>query len=481
MQDPAADVVPQSVDCVVTGCVVTMNENRDILADGGVAVSDGSIVAVGPRDDILRRFTASDRLGGPRTVVLPGMIDCHTHCTACFTRSLAAGELPMIPRIYNPAQRCHTPDETRNAIRLIVAQLLHSGVTTVCEGSLIPDQEEAMLEALDEVGIRCSFARGATDQDFYHAALYTQVKESSWVKPRAGEAERDMAKTESLLQRYPPRGRQLIRGAISPSALPGFSEEYFRLASDLARRLDASVQVHVDRDREEVELSMAVWGCRPIERLAEIGVVDERLVAIHAVLATKREIDILGAAGSTFAHSPIEAVCNLNAIPNVQAFRTSGVKVGLGCDNQANDMFETMRATWLIHGAMWGIPTYDAEYLPPADILAMATIEAARVLRLDDIAGSLEEGKAADLVVLDGTAPHLMSMQDVVSEIVRYATRAEVTDVMVHGRLLVSGGNLTTIDAAALLPEAEAAGCHVRETVLGRRYRPMASPSPWFR
>ena len=463
----------RTVDYIVTGCVVTMNSDGDILADGAIAIGGTTIEAIGPRSDILREFASTQQLGGSRAIVIPGMLDCHTHCTACFTRSLAAGELPMIPRLYNPGQRCHTPAEAKSAVRLIAAQLLRSGVTTVCEGSLIPPQEEAMLEALEEVGIRCCFARGTPDQDFHHAALYEQVRKKSWVRPRPSEAERDLARTDELLRRYPPRGRQLIRGAVTASALPGFSQAYFAQASALAKQHDASVHVHVDRDREEVELSMSIWGCRPIERLAEMGVVDERLVAIHAVLATKREIDIL-------AHSPIEAVCNLNAIPNLQLFRTAGIDVGLGCDNQANDMFENMRAVWLVQGAAWGVPNYDAESLTPVEILSMATCEGARSLRIDDIVGSLEAGKAADLVVLNSDAPHLMSMQDVVAEVVRYATRAEITEVMVNGRLLLDDQRLTTIDLSTLSREADAAGRHVRETLLPRRYRPMPTRAPWL-
>lgn len=474
------DGAKRSVDCIVTGCVVTMNGDDDILPDGAVAVAGDAIEAVGPRADILRQFASAQRLGGPRAIIIPGMLDCHTHCTACFMRSLAVGELPMIPRLYNPGQRCHTPAEAKSAVRLIAAQLLRSGVTTVCEGSLIPPQEEAMLEALEEVGIRCCFARGAPDQDFHHAALYEQIREKSWVKPRPSEAEKDLARTDELLRRFPPRGRQLIRGAITASALPGFSQEYFEQASALAREHDAGLHVHVDRDREEVELSMSVWGCRPIERLAEMGVVDERLVAVHAVLATKREIDILAQGRSSLAHSPIEAVCNLNAIPNLQLFRTAGIDVGLGCDNQANDMFENMRAAWLIQGAVWGVPSYDAEYLSPVEILSMATREGARLLRMDDIVGSLEPGKAADLVVLNGEVPHLMSMQDVVAELVRYATRAEITEVMVAGRLLLNDQKLTTIDLSAMCTEADDAGRRVREALLSRRYKPMPTRSPWL-
>lgn len=136
-------------------------------------------------------------------------------------------------------------------------------------------------------------------------------------------------------------------------------------------------------------------------------------------------------------------------------------------------MFVAMRAAWLIHGAKWGLSAYDPEFLTAADLLAMATCEAAAVLRLDDLAGSLEVGKAADLVVIDGTAPHLLAMQQLSSDLVRYATRGEILQRVVAGRVLYDRGNFATIDLERLAAEAGAGAAHVRDVVEGRRYRPL--------
>jgi 5-methylthioadenosine/S-adenosylhomocysteine deaminase len=169
----------------------------------------------------------------------------------------------------------------------------------------------------------------------------------------------------------------------------------------------------------------------------------------------------------------VECVFNLNVLPDLQRFRAAGVRVGLGCDNQANDMFVTMRAALLLHGAQWAIPRYEGDYLSADELLAMATIEAAQVLRWDGRIGSLEPGKAADLVVLDGRAPHLMATQDVVTELVRFASRAEIRHVMVNGRLVFDEGAFPTIDLDRLEAEAAAGAAHVRAAVSGRRYRPL--------
>lgn len=464
---------PVAADFLVIGRVVTMNPGREIVPDGAIAVVDGHIAAVGTRDELVRQFEAKRTLGDPKAIVLPGLIDAHTHCTQCWVRALSMADLPMIPRIYVPAQRSLTPEQAQASVRLISAQLLRSGVTTLCEGSLIPEHDEAVIAAVEETGIRCCLARGAGDQDFHHAALYEQAGSRSWVKAREGQAERDLARTEAMLARYPMWGDGLIRGAVTASSLTGFSETYIREAAALARRHGTTLQVHVGRDREEVEFALSIWGRRPIERLADLGVIDEHLVAVHAVLAVGREIALLGEAGAALAHSPVECVSNLNALPDIQRFRLQGVDVALGCDNQGNDMFVTMRALWMLHTAAWGIASYDPEYVLADEILDMATRESAKVLRWDDRIGSLESGKAADLVVLDGTAPHLMSVQDLTTEIVRFASRAEVRHTMVGGRLLYDDGVFPTIDLEQLDCESEAGAAHVRKNIAGRRYKPL--------
>jgi 5-methylthioadenosine/S-adenosylhomocysteine deaminase len=183
---------------------------------------------------------------------------------------------------------------------------------------------------------------------------------------------------------------------------------------------------------------------------------------------------LLASGGAALAHSPIECVANLNAIPNVPRFRAAGIRVALGCDNQANDMFATMRAAWLIHGAKWGLPAYEPEFLSSIEILEMATIEAAKVLRMDDVTGSLEKGKSADIVVLDGSGPHMMAMQHLPTELLRYGSRAKVRATIVAGRVLYQDGHFTSIDIDKLRLDSSLGATHVRAALDGRRYRALS-------
>src|SRR5690606_11875436 len=226
-------------------------------------------------------------------------------------------------------------------------------------------------------------------------------------------------------------------------------------------------------DREEVEFSLAVWGRRPIERLADLGVVDRHLVAVHCVLANESEIEILARGGAALAHSPIECVANMNGVPNLPRFRAAGIRVALGCDNQANDMFANMRGCWLVHGAKWGLPTYDPAFLDARDILAMATREAADVLASEDRVGTLDVGKAADMVILDGDRPHLFATHVLETELVRYGSRAEIMQTIVEGRVLYDRGEYATIDMERLRADAIRGAADMRTAVEGRRYMPL--------
>ena len=463
----------RSVDAIVLGRVVTLNRARDVLLDGAVAIAGGNIVAVGPREEVLRSSQARQTIGGPRAIVLPGMIDTHTHCTQCFVRALTANELPMIPRVYVPAQRSLSPAQAHATVRLIAAQLIRAGVTTLCDGTVIGAHEEATLAALEEVGIRACVARGAPDQDFMHAALYSQLSERSSVTPRPGEAEAELTRTAAFLARYPTRGAGLIRGAVNVSALPSFSETSSVSPLRWRERTTPPSRCTWRATARRWSSRSRCGGAGPSSGWPTWVSSIAHLVAVHAVLASGPEIDLLAKGRRRADPLPHGVRVQPECHPDVQRFRNAGIPVGLGCDNQGNDMLATMRATLLIQGAVWGIPRYEPDYLTADDVLEMSTIEAARVLRWDDRIGSLEAGKAADVTVLDGDAPHLVPTQDLVTEIVRFATRAEVTHVMVNGRLLLDQGRHTTIDLEKLRAEAEAGAAHVHAMVAGRRYRPL--------
>ncbi|MCI0633097.1 MAG: amidohydrolase family protein [Actinobacteria bacterium] len=471
MTDSEIGVVP--VEYLVEGTVITMDGEERVIREGAVAVDGGRIVAVGKAADLRSRYEAGRTLGGSRHFVIPGMIDCHNHLAQALVRDYALEDLPNIYRIYIPAEMALTRDDARVCAQFGISQLLRSGVTTVAETTFTESHEQAMEETILETGIRAAMARGQGDRVSWLASNYDQVEQKSWLRDDPGLLSEDLAKTEDFLRRWQdsPDGR--LRPWINNLGVPSCSEDRFLQTKELAARYGSGMMVHINRDREEIELSIALFGERPIEHLYGIGALSSTFVAIHAMLTTDREIEMLAETGAGVAHAPVVCTDIVSAATKVPTMRASGVTVGLGCDTVINDILKVMRIAFIMHTQESGIRLFDPFTFTTGDAFAMGTIEAARLLSWDHEIGSLEEGKAADVTVVDGNNVRLFPAYDPIGTLVRYATGTDVDSVLVAGRLVVDGGTVLTVDEPALLEEAARVGEKLGEALAHRRYRPM--------
>jgi 5-methylthioadenosine/S-adenosylhomocysteine deaminase len=460
-------------DLILRGRVMTFDTLGRVIGDGAIAIADGRILGVGSRAEIAARYTATRDLAPPDAIILPGFTDSHTHSTQSLVRSLVAGELPMIYRLYIPADMALTPDEAHIGAQLCAAQLALSGVTTVCDFATgtTPEHEEAIIAGVLAAGLRCVFLRGNGDQVAHHAALYSQITQRSHLRVTPGQAARDLDRTEILLKRAALDPEGFFAAGVCPSGLLGFSPDYFQAASALAERYDATLQVHAARDREEVEFSLACFGRRPIEQLYDMGVVNDRLVVVHAILAGEKEIEILGRGGAAIAHSAAECVNILNRVPSVARWQAAGITVGLGCDNAVNDMFSVLHTAWALQIGIHGLANYEPDVLTERDLLTMATMGGARLTRQQTWRGSIAPGKVADLVVLDGGAPHLFPLQDPYADLVRFAGRSNVRHVLVGGAFVVEEFRNCRVDVPALARAAAPIAAKLAAELGPRRYR----------
>jgi 5-methylthioadenosine/S-adenosylhomocysteine deaminase len=465
--------MPEHVDALLEGTVITMDVDRRIIRDGAVAVRDGRIAAVGEADELRERFAAGNSLGGAHRFVIPGLIDCHNHLAQALVRDYALEDLPNIYRIYIPAEMAMDVDDARVSAQVGIAQLLRAGVTTVAETTCTPEHEEPIAQTVMETGIRCAMARGTGDRVAELASNYAQIDQTSSYRDDPGALREDLARTEEFFADWTERGEGRLRPWINNLGVPSCSEERFLETRELAERYGTGMMVHVNRDREEIELALALFGERPLEHLHRIGVLSPDFLAIHAMLTTDREIQLLAESGASLAHAPIVCTDIVSAVTKVVTMRAAGVTVGLGCDTVINDIFKVMRHAFVMHTQSTGIPLYDPWSFTTQDAMTMATIDAARALRWDNEIGSLEVGKAADVVVVDGRNVRLTPAYDPVGTLVRYAVGTDVESVMVAGRLVVDGGRLLTIDEQALLPEAESLGARLGAVLGPRRYRPL--------
>jgi cytosine/adenosine deaminase-related metal-dependent hydrolase len=464
---------PQRIETLLAGTVVTMDPERRVIADGAVAVDCGRIVAVGKAADLRARFAAERTLGGPRRFVIPGLIDSHNHLAQALVRDYALEDFPNIYRIYIPAEMVLDPDDAAVAATFGIAQLLRSGVTTVAETTFTEEHEDAISKVILDTGIHSAMARGQGDRLSELASNYEQVEGKSWYRDDPGKLDEDLARTEEFFRRWANDERGLIRPWINNLGVPSCSDERFLRTKEIGERYGTGMMVHINRDREEVELAVALFGERPIEHLHSIGALGPGFVAIHAMLTTDREAEMLASAGGGVAHAPVVCTDIMSAVTKVLTMRAAGVIVGLGCDTVINDILKVMRIAFIMHAAETATKMFDPYGLTTEDVFSMGTSDAARLLRWDDEIGSLEEGKKADVVVVDGNNVRLTPAYDPIGTLVRYATGTDVESVLVDGKLVVDGGKVLTVDEEALLDEAERVGRKLGAELGPRRYRPL--------
>lgn len=454
-----------------------MDGDEDVIRNGAVGIAGERIALVGDRDDVVPRHDGARRLGGPRSIVIPGLIDCHNHLCQSLVREYGFEDIQSVNRVYIPAEAEMTVDEARVSALVAVAQLLRSGVTTVAETTGTLGHESVIVEVVESSGIRCAMARGQGDRTASHAGNYDQRSSRSSFRDDPGQLEDDLARTEEFILESQGKAGGRLRPWIHTGSVLRCSDARFLAARTLAERHGTGLMTHINRDREEIEFTIDVLGKRPLEHLHELGVLGPKFLAIHAMLTTDREIELLRGSGANVAHAPIVCPDILSAVTKVVTMRSAGVTVGLACDTVINDILTVMRLTWLMQSQASSIPLYDPAGFTAEAAFAMGTRDAARALAWDDAIGSIEVGKQADLAIIDADNLRLSPFVDPMTALVRFASGVDVDSVFVAGDLVVKQGKVMTIDEQALLSEAVALYGRLGSTLDARRMRPLSGRS----
>jgi 5-methylthioadenosine/S-adenosylhomocysteine deaminase len=419
----------QAADTVLMGGrVVTMDERRTVLPDGGLALRDGAITAVGSRNTIAAAYRAPRIIDTSDTLIIPGLIDAHTHIPMTLFRGLA-DDLPLhtwLEQHVWPAERRFIRPETVGwGTRLGVAELLRSGVTTICDMYFYEDDVAAVV---DELG-----GRAVLGQAFF-----------DFTGPQGLDVEQNVAYAEAFIARW--RGHPRIVPALAPHAPYTVSPDLYHRLHALAERHDVPLLTHLAETRDEERDIRARYGRSSTRHLANLGVLDQRLVAAHCVWVDGEEIELLAAAGTGVVHNPRSNLKLGSGIAPVPDMLRAGIRVALGTDGAASnnelDLFSEIQMAALIHKGV----RLDPLAVPAAAALEMATIGGARALRLDRLIGSLEVGKRADLVVIDLDEDSLVPLYDPVSHLAYAVEAADVRTVLVDGRVVFENGRLTTAD-----------------------------------
>ena len=428
---------------LVGGTVLTMNRGLDRYADGAVAIQGDSIVAVGPTAAILAEYEADETVDCRGQIVMPGLVNAHTHMPMTLLRAMADDlrlDVWLMGYMMPVERQFVSPEFVRLGTELSCAEMIRGGTTLFAD---MYYYEADIAAAAAEAGLRgvC----GETVMKF--------------PTPDAESWEESLDYTRRFVEEW--KGHPLIMPAVAPHAPYSCADEILKACAALAMEHDVPLLIHILETRQEAEDSWVEFEKKVVSRVADLGVFGAKTVAAHCVHVDSEQIRLLKKHDVAVVHSPTSNLKLASGIAPIREMLESGVKLSVGTDGAASnndlDMFEEMRLeALLVKGA-----TYDPVALPARDALLMATRWGAEALRLGDITGSLEAGKRADMIALDhgpfhNTPQFGRDPNGVYSQVVYAGKASDVRHVMVNGRWLMRDRELLTLDEVRICEKAAA-------------------------
>jgi cytosine/adenosine deaminase-related metal-dependent hydrolase len=453
------------VDTLIAGAtIVTMDEMRRVITDGAIAIAGDRIAAVGKRSEIEAACTARETIDGRRFVVTPGFINGHVHLTELLLRGFMPEGLPFDEATWRwvvPLYEAHTPEEQALGARLAVLGMLRTGTTTFLEaGTMIAF--DPVCEAIMDTGIRGRVGKWVLDRAFAPG------------DDQAAMTDMALRALEDELVRYPGTDGQRISAWPLLIGHNTNTDALWQGAKRLADAHGAGISAHMSPVANDPDWYIANTGRRPVEHLAEIGVLGPNVNLVHMVHVDQAEVALLAATGTNVTHCPGAALkggygtTSVGRFPEMDA---AGVNLLLGTDG--SDHGDMMRATTLMAG-LFKDARRDTSLFPAHRAIEMATVNGARALGQQSQIGSLAVGKKADLVLHDTDRPEWRPLLNAVNQLVWSADGRGVHSVWVDGKRVVDNYRCTTIDEERLYAEAQSAA----EAIIARSGLPSISAWP---
>ena len=407
-------------------------EPAEPIADGAVAIEEGRIAGVGTVEDIRTQFPDAEWEERPDHVLLPGLVNAHTHAAMNLLRGYA-DDLPLMSwlqdRIWPAEGRWVDPQFVADGTRLAAAEMLRGGVTCFNDMYFFPEQA---IESARESGIRIVCGQVIVDGPTAYAR----------------NADEYIAKALHVVEQY--SDSPGVHLTLAPHAPYTVSDDALVRVGELSEELDLSVHMHVHETADEVSQSVEQYGVRPISRLDRLGLINHRLIAVHAVHLNDDEIALFAERDVAGVHCPTSNLKLASGFARFSAWLAGGLRVGIGTDGVASNNRLDVLADTRLAGLLSKGLTGDAAVVPASVALHTATLGGARALGLGDVIGSLETGKSADLIAVDLSGNDLAPMYDVQSHLINCVGREDISDVWVAGRQVVAGHELLTDDTEEL-------------------------------
>ncbi len=426
------------VDILIRGgTLLTMSEAMEIVHDPVIGIRDGGILFIARPGEPAFPVRAGETIDASHSIVMPGLINCHTHAAMTCFRGIA-DDLSLMDWLNNyifPAEAKHVNREMVHAGSLLaIAEMILSGTTTFSDGYFY---ESSVARAALEAGMRAVTAQGFIDS------------------PGAGKdaLPGNVRIAEKFIEKWL-RKSPLVIPALFCHSPYACSPETLRSIKEVARQAKVPYIIHLSETRDEVKIIRERHGVSPVMHLEKTGVLDEATIAVHCVWPDDREIDLLAERGVKVSHNPESNMKLASGVAPVPDMLRRGVTVGLGTDGCASnnnlDMFQEMGTAARLHK----VRRLDPTVMDAATVVKMATREGARVLGLADQIGSIEPGKCADLILLDTRKPHLTPLYNCYSQLVYAASGADVSTVIINGKIILKERRFLDFDVEDVMNRA---------------------------
>jgi 5-methylthioadenosine/S-adenosylhomocysteine deaminase len=428
MSASSAKTASAAATALVPDWVVPIVPEGKVLTAHAVVIAEDQIVAVVPVDALAERFPDAhiERLVGK--VLMPGLVNAHAHSAMALLRGLA-DDLPLMRWLQNhiwpSEQQWVGPEFVRDGSELAIAEMLLGGTTCFNDNYFFPD---VTAEVAARVGMRAV------------VGLPIISVPTAWASTEDEYFDRGLAVRDAC------EAHPLVSVAFAPHAPYTVTNTSFERMRDLGESLDLRIHLHLLETADEVAMSEREHGCKPLERLSRLGLLNDRLLAVHMTQLSDADIEQVAASGCHVLHCPASNMKLASGFCRVDDLDQAGVNIAVGTDGAAsNNSLSMWQELWLAALVAKG-HSGNPEAVPAARILAMGTINGARALGLDEQIGSVEVGKQADLIAIDLQCLQAQPVHSVISQLAYATGRQQVSEVWVAGQRVVRAGQLTTLD-----------------------------------
>ncbi len=428
---------------IKNGMVLTMNQNMEIIEYGTVLVQDGKITGIGKKDDFPENGVQEviDARGG---IIMPGLINSHTHASMTLFRGLA-DDLPLMDWLNHhifPAETRLTQERVYAGAMLACAEMMLSGTTCFCDMYLF---ENAVARAASDAAMRAVVGE----------VLY------DFPSPNYGTLEKGFQYVSEMMEEW--KNHPLVTVAVEPHSTYICAPELLQRAAKMARSHNAPLIIHVAETRTETQIIRNKYGKTPAEFLGDLGVLGPNLVACHSIHLTDSDMDLYREFDVKIAHCPESNMKLASGVAAVPELIQRGICVGLGTDGCASnndlDLFLEMDTAAKLHKVF----SMNPEAVNAETAVRMATINGARTLGIEQITGSIEIGKHADIIVVDTSKPHMVPMYNPYSHLVYSANGSDVSATIIDGKVVMKDRQLLTMDVDRVMDEVIALAFEIKE------------------